>query len=512
MFEQWIFTLLFSPLIIALICFICGVSKNRILCNGIHLTGLILMLVFLLQAISEVLTQGEIYAINNWFYLDSLSAIFLGLIAIVGGLAGLYSVAYINREFAEGHLDEKTCCNYYGFLHLFFFTMILSVSTNNIIVMWIGIEATTLSSAFLVGTYKHKTSLEAAWKYIVICSVGVAFGLFGTILTFANATNLLNEPAQAIFWTAINQQASTLNPSLMYLAFAFVLIGFGTKCGLFPMHTWLPDAHSEAPSPVSAVLSAVLLNCAMLVVLRYYILISQAVGEQYPQTLLLIFGLISVGIAAIFIVMQKDIKRKLAYSSIENLGLISFAFGLGGPVGVFAGLFHTITHSVAKGMLFCASGSILLKYNSRDMDSVSGLWRTMPITAVLFAGGTLALAGLPPFGLFASEFSVVVAGIYANQLWLVLLCLIFLTIALAGLTTMVLKIVLGKPKENIEVGELGILPVSVLAVGLFILFTLGIYLNEPMLQLLTNATAIVLHQPNVSFGELLVLPWQSLAQ
>ena len=170
-----------------------------------------------------------------------------------------------------------------------------------------------------------------------------------------------------------------------------ILVGFGTKCGLFPMHTWLPDAHSEAPSPVSAVLSAVLLNCAMLVVLRYYILVSQAVGDEYPQTLLLVFGLLSTGIASFFIIMQRDIKRLFAYSSIENMGLISFAFGLGGPIGAFAGLLHTITHSLAKALLFCASGNILLKYRSRDIQQISGLWRTMPFTAVLFAGGALAL-------------------------------------------------------------------------------------------------------------------------
>ena len=256
MYEQWIIALLIAPLAISLASFACGVTKARTICTALHVTGLILMFVFSLQVITGVLAQGEINCFGNWIHVDSLSAIFLALISVVGGLAGVYSIAYINREFNEGHVDLKTYCNYYGFLHLFFFTMILSVTTNNLILMWAGIEATTLSSAFLVGTYKQKTSLEAAWKYIIICSVGVAFGLFGTILTFSNGTNLLADPSQAIFWTEINQQAAGLNPMLMYLAFAFILVGFGTKCGLFPMHTWLSDAHSEAPSPVSAILSA----------------------------------------------------------------------------------------------------------------------------------------------------------------------------------------------------------------------------------------------------------------
>ena len=512
MYEQWINALLIAPLVISIACFASGLVKTRSFCTALHITGLILTFMFSLMVIFGVLAQGEITTWGNWIHVDSLSAIFLALISIVGGLAGVYSVAYINREFNEGHIDITGYCRYYGFLHLFFFTMILSVTTNNLILMWAGIEATTLSSAFLVGTYKQKTSLEAAWKYIIICSVGVAFGLFGTILTFANGTNLLADPGQAIFWTAVNQQASGLNHGLMYLAFAFILVGFGTKCGLFPMHTWLPDAHSEAPSPVSAVLSAVLLNCAMLVVLRYYILVSQAVGDEYPQTLLLVFGLLSTGIASFFIVMQRDIKRLFAYSSIENLGLISFAFGLGGPIGAFAGLLHTITHSLAKALLFCASGNILLKYRSRDIQQVSGLWRTMPFTAVLFAGGALALGGMPPFGMFTSEFAIAVAGIYTGKTWLIVLCLIFLTIALAGLTTMLLKTVLGQPKEGIEVGELNKSSIVVLAIYLLLLLGMGIYITEPILQLLTNAVGIVLGQPDISFGDMLVLPWQSLAK
>ena len=378
--------------------------------------------------------------------------------------------------------------------------------------MWVAIEATTLSSAFLVGTYKQKTSLEAAWKYIIICSVGVAFGLYGTLLTFANANGVLADPSQAIFWSAVNQQATGLNPMLMYIAFAFVLIGFGTKCGLFPMHTWLSDAHSEAPSPVSAILSAVLLNCAMLVVLRYYTLVSKAVGAEFPQTLMLIFGLLSVLVAALFIIVQFDIKRMLAYSSIENMGLISFAFGLGGPIGVFAGLLHTINHSLAKTLLFCASGNILLKYKTRDMNQVRGLWRVAPVSAVLFAGGALALGGIPPFNVFVSEFSVVVAGITAGKTWLVILCLILLTIVLAGLALMLLKTVLGKQPDNVEAGEVSKVSLAAMAILLLLMFVMGIHIAEPILQLLKSAVGIVLGSEHVSFGDMLVLPWQSLAK
>ncbi|WP_040976648.1 hydrogenase 4 subunit F [Necropsobacter massiliensis] len=508
----WIYGLLIAPLCVSIACFIAANIENRKFCTALHITGLVLMFLFSLKVIAGVLAYGALTALGEWIYIDSLAAIFIGLIGIVGVLAGTYSIGYINTEAAQGHIDGQGYARYYGFLHLFFFTMLVSVTTNNLILMWVGIEATTLSSAFLVGTYKHRSSLEAAWKYIIICSVGVAFGLYGTILTFSDANSLLSDPTQAIFWSAINQQAGGLNPTLMHLAFVFILIGFGTKCGLFPMHTWLPDAHSEAPSPVSAILSAVLLNCAMLVVLRYYILVSKAVGPDYPQTLLLVFGLLSTGIASFFIIMQHDIKRKLAYHSIENMGLISFAFGLGGPIGMFAGLLHTITHSLAKALLFCASGNILLKYRSRDLRYVRGMWKVAPLTAVLFAGGALALGGVPPFGMFASEFAIIVAGIYTGNVWLAVLCLIFLTIALAGLTTMLLKTVLGQPTEGVEAGETDKTSLVVMAVYLLLLLMMGLYLAEPLLQLLKNAVGIILGQESVAFGDMLILPWQRFGQ
>ncbi|MDG2948034.1 hydrogenase 4 subunit F [Bisgaard Taxon 10/6] len=507
---EWINALLAVPFIVGVAFFFLTHMKTASFSTALHVTGLGLMLICSLHVVAAVLESGRIETWNHWIYVDSLSAVFVGLIGIVGTLAGVYSIGYMNTELKEGHIDYRSYVYYHAFLHLFFGSMLVAVTTNNVILMWVAIELTTLTSAFLVGIYGHRTSLEAAWKYIIICSVGVAFGLYGTILTFSNANTVLHDSSQAIFWSVINGQAANLNPHLMYLAFAFIVVGFGTKCGLFPMHTWLPDAHSEAPSPASAVLSAVLLNCAMLIVLRYFILTAKAVGFDYPQALLLVFGLLSTGVSSFFIIMQHDIKRKLAYHSIENMGLISFAFGLGGPIGMFAGLLHTITHSLAKALLFCASGNILLKYRSRDIYYVSGMWKVMPWTAVLFAGGALALGGVPPFGMFVSEFAIVVAGITAGKTWWVIFCLIFLTIALSGLTIMLLKTVLGKPTEGVEVGEGSRLSVAVIAVYLLLLFAIGIYIADPLSQLLQNSVGIILGQDNVSFGDMLLLPWQTL--
>ncbi|MGQ0285879.1 hydrogenase 4 subunit F [Pasteurellaceae bacterium 22721_9_1] len=509
---EWINALLIIPFLVGLAFFFVAKTKSHVICTALHITGLGLMFICSLKVVFGVLNEQVLIAWGNWVYIDSLSALFVGIIGVVGTLAGVYSIGYMNTELEEGHIDFRTYSYYYGFLHLFFGTMLLAVTTNNIILMWVAIEATTLTSAFLVGIYNQRTSLEASWKYIMICSVGVAFGLYGTLLTYSNATNLLTDPSQAIFWSSINTQAQGLNPNLMYLAFAFVLVGFGTKCGLFPMHTWLSDAHSEAPSPVSAILSGILLNCAMLVVLRYYTIISKTVGFTYPQMLMLVFGLLSVAIAALFIIVQSDIKRLLAYSSIENMGLISFAFGLGGPLGILAGLLHTINHSLAKTLLFCTSGNILLKYKTRDMNKIRGLWKVSPITAILFAAGALALGGIPPFNVFVSEFSIVVAGISTEHFWLITICLILLTIVLAGLARMVLKTVLGKPDDTVVVGDGNKASLVAMALLLLIMFIMGLHIAEPILQLVKNSVGIILGQDNVSFGDMLVLPWQALGK
>ncbi|MGC6405148.1 hydrogenase 4 subunit F [Bisgaard Taxon 45] len=504
---MWIEILLLTPLLVSLGCFVSARIGSKSWSMSLHVTGLMLMAFFTLRLGIDVLSQGSVSTEGHWFYVDSLSAIFVIIIGIVGLLAGIYSIGYMNKELALGEFSLLQYSNYYGFFHLFFFTMFLSVMTNNIIVMWVGIEATTLSSAFLVGAYSKRTSLEAAWKYVIICSVGVAFGLYGTLLIFADASNILADPEQAIFWTKINENASALDPALVHLAFIFILIGFGTKCGFFPMHTWLPDAHSEAPSPVSAILSGILLNCAMLIVIRYYIITNKAIGDAFAQTLLLAFGIVSVAIAALFIIAQRDIKRLLAYSSIENMGLIALGFGIGGPLGVFAGLLHTINHSLAKTLLFCASGNILVKYHSRDIGEVRGLWKTMPVTALLFAGGALALSGIPPFNLFISELALVTAGISAGHIGLMLFCLLLLTIVLTALAKMILNTVLGDKPEHIEEGEFSITTLVAMAVLLGLMFLFGLYLSEPMLQLLHNAVNIVLGK-NLALAD--VLPWLPL--
>ena len=374
--------------------------------------------------------------------------------------------------------------------------MVSVITTNNLILMWAGVEATTLASAFLVGIYGQNSSLEAAWKYIVICTVGVAFGLYGTVLVYSNASAAMTaqglDPSDAIFWTEALRYADGLDHTLMYLAFVFVLIGFGTKAGLFPMHAWLPDAHSEAPSPTSALLSAVLLKAAMLVILRYYILISRSISSAVPQNMLLVFGLLSILVAAFSMISQNDIKRRYAYCSVENMGIIAVGLGFGGPLGIFAALFHVISHSLAKGLVFCVSGNVLLKYGTRDMATVRGMLKVMPVSAVFLAAGTLALGGLPPFSVFLSEFMVVVSGITAGHMYLVAVLAVLLMVALGALVHLVAVTLSGQAPESIAKGEQGSMTLIPAAVLLGLLLVMGTCTPAPVVNMLNAATSIVL--------------------
>lgn len=486
--------LLLTPLVVSALCFACRLSGNaaRTLVTVVHSLGITLLLIVALWTVAEAVQEGEIFGAHRWLHIDSLSGLFLSLLGIIGFLTGLYSIGYMCHEVDHGEISVSTLCYYYGFFHLFLFTMLLVVTSNNLIVMWAAIEATTLSSAFLVGIYGQRSSLEAAWKYIIICTVGVAFGLFGTVLVYANAASFMAEPDHAIFWTEVLKESSKLDPTLMVLAFVFVLIGFGTKTGLFPMHAWLPDAHSEAPSPVSALLSAVLLNCALLVLIRYYIIICHAIGDSFPNTLLLVFGMLSVGVAGFFILVQQDMKRLLAYSSVENMGLVAVALGIGGPLGIFAALLHTLNHSLAKTLLFCGSGNVLLKYGTRNLDVVCGMLKVMPLTAVLLGGGALALGGMPPFNIFLSEFMTVTAGLAAEHLVVTLVLLLLLTLVLGGLVRMVAKVLFATPPQQVASGELGWLTTVPMVLLLVMMLVMGTHIPQPVSRLLAGASSIVL--------------------
>jgi len=510
--TQLLLALLLIPLGASLVAFAIRWlgSGSRALVTTVHLVSISLVLVFSVLVISRVLADGAVTALGYWLHIDSLGAIFLALVGGVGFLTGLYSIGYMNHEVRSGEIDNKTLCNYYGFFSLFLSTMVLVVVANNVVLMWVAVEATTIGSTFLVGLYGQRTSLEAAWKYIIICSVGVAFGLYGTVLIFSNASNIIADPEHATSWTVLVQHAQMLDPTLTTIAFVFILIGFGTKAGLFPMHTWLPDAYAEAPSPVGALLSAALSNCAFLIIIRYYIIVSKTLGPDLPQTMLLIFGLMSIVVAALFIIVQRDIKRMLAYSSIENIGIVALAIGLGGPLGVFAALLHALNNSIAKALAFCGAGNIMLKYGTRDVGAVKGVMNVMPVTAVLFGASVLALGGMPPFNVFVSEFLVITAGIKAGHGWLMIVVMLLLATVFAGFVRMVTSVLLGKAPDNVQKGELSLLKLLPMIAFIVVMLWMGIRTPQPVVQLLENATRIVLNKGDAPLDFTLQSPWRLL--
>lgn len=438
----------------------------------VHLISISLVLVIAGLLGMDVYAYESLSFLGDWFIVDKISLIFVLIIAVIGFLTGVYSLAYVRHDKEEATLSEGGFKTYYVFFQLFIFTMLLAVLSNNLVMMWVSVEATTLATVFLVGIYQQKSSLEAAWKYIIICACGVAFGLYGCVLVYANASQLILDAHHAAFWTYVMSYASQLDPTIVKIAFVFVAVGIGTKAGLFPMHSWLPDAHSEAPSPVSALLSAVLLKCAMLVVIRFYILVAQAIGYHFPQTIMLILGVISVLYAAFALFIQKDFKRKLAYSSVENMGVVALCLGFGGYLGVLAALCHVIAHSLTKALMFCLSGNVLITYKTRDLDKIQGILRVAPLTGALLILGILAISGVPPFAMFVSELAMVVAGIVAGKLWLVIVIALALTVVIAAFVLIIVKNVMKQAPEKLskkEVSPLILIPELVFVALLLIL-------------------------------------------
>lgn len=486
------YVLLFGPLVGSLAIFAVpiGAGPSRAV-EALHIVSITVVLVAALVTGGVTLASGPVSAFGQWLWIDPLAAIFVGLVGVVGFLTGLYSIGYVRHDVAHGELTPARHKLYYGFFNLFLFTMLLAVTANNIVMMWVAIEATTLGSAFLVGIYGKRSSLEAAWKYVIICTVGVAFGLYGTVLTFSNGSEVLADPKGAILWTTLVANGKLLDPMLAKLAFVFVLIGFGTKAGIFPMHAWLPDAHSEAPSPVSALLSGVLLKCALFVIIRYYAITIQAVGPEFPQMLLLTLGVASVAVSAFLIFVQHDFKRKLAYHSVEHVGLIVIGLGIGGPLGVGAALLHAINHSFCKALLFCGSGNVLMKYGTRDLQAVKGILRIAPATGLLIMAGALALAGFPPFNVFVSEFLVFAAGLDAGWPTLMVVTALLFTITVAALIDIIAHSVLGKAPETMRKGDVGFATLAPMGALLALVLLFGVAVPSSVADVVRQAAGLV---------------------
>jgi hydrogenase-4 component F len=421
---------------------------------------------------------------------DALSAVLALCVAFVAALAAWLGPGLGSDE-GLGPVEVR---RFRVFSSLFAFTMLAAVTTDNVAIMWVAVEATTITSAVLIPLHVSTASVEASWKYILIGSVGIALAFVGTVVGYFDFVSRAGEAglhASALLnWTVLMAAAPAMHPAVVQLAFVFILIGYGTKAGLAPMHTWLPDAHAEAPAPLSAMMSGVLLAVALYAILRWKAVVNAAVGSAFADGLLITLGIASLAIAALSLVIQRHYKRLLAYSSIEHTGLVCLGLGLG-PLGVFAAMLHLLNHTVAKSMMFFLSGRILDRYRTTELGGVSGLLVTMPVTGGLFAAGMIALIGLPPFGLFLSKYAVLRAGFAAGRPWLMAAVLGFLVVAFVSLVTHLNRMLYGPPPATVAVGESrrwGLVPLGLCAA---ILVVLGLTVPRPLESLLTRVVEIV---------------------
>jgi hydrogenase-4 component F len=421
----------------------------------------------------RVIGHGPMLIGHEQFFVDSFNVFLVALTAFVGFTTALFSRPYMRIEEHHGRLTARRLHLYHTIYQVFMGAMLLALLTNNMGLLWVAMEAATLSTVLLVSLYRTPASLEAAWKYFILCGVGIALALFGTILLyFAAEQTLGREGMTALLWTHLNAVKGHLEPRVLGLAFVFLLVGYGTKVGLAPLHNWLPDAHAEGPTPVSALLSGLLLNVALYAVIRCKVLVEGSVGSPLPGHMLMIFGLLSALLGAFFLWRQRDIKRLFGYSSIEHMGIITFAFGLGGPVANFAALLHMTVHSLTKSSIFFAAGHASQTAGTQRMEGIRGLVGVSPTIGWGLMLGSLAILGMPPFGVFTSEFLILTTAMRDHP-WTTPFLLIALGVAFAGMFGKVQPMVFGESKAPPLLHSPALLPVFthmaiVLALGLYI--------------------------------------------
>ncbi|MBI5399057.1 hydrogenase 4 subunit F [Candidatus Saganbacteria bacterium] len=463
-----ILVILLLPIIMALLSLLIRNNKLRAIITSL---GSLLGLICSISLGYQYLFVYSPITLFNLIYVDALSLFFVFTISVVAAAAALYSQGYIEQELEKRLLTLKQAKYYYILFNLFVFSMLLVTVVNNLGLMWVAIELTTLLSAFLVGFHNTKNSVEAAWKYIIICSVGIILALLGTI--FFSYAFLFATGFKSLNWTELMAQAAKLDPNLVKIAFIFILVGYGTKAGLAPMHTWLPDAHSQAISPISALLSGVLLKTAIYAILRYSLIVNLCVGSAFSSHLFILFGMLSLIVSAGFVLVQKDIKRLLAYSSLEHIGIIIFGFGVGGPLGIYGALLHIFNHAVTKSLLFFGAGNIVNEFASHNMRQMRGALKALPFTGFMVLIGLFALAGFPPFSVFFSEFMILMAAFTQNHFILGGALLLLIVIVFSALIYHFSRVLFGeKPKGMATANEpfvgkmaFGFLLVFILIVG-----------------------------------------------
>ena len=426
----------------------------------------------------HVISDGPMILFDEQFFVDPLNVFLIALTALVGLTTSLFSRPYMRIEHDHGRLSSARLRLYHSMFQMFMCTMLVALSTNNLGILWVAMEAATLTTVLLVALYRTPASLEAAWKYFILCGVGIAQALFGTILIYFAAERVLGHEGGALLWTHLDAVKTQLEPTVLSLAFVFLIVGYGTKTGLVPLHNWLPDAHAEGPTPVSAVLSGLLLNVALYAIIRCKVLVDGALETHFAGNLMIGFGLLTVVVPAFYLSRQKDVKRLFGYSSIEHMGLITFAFGMGGPVASFAGLLHMTVHSLTKSAIFFAVGHAAQMAGTQIIDDIKGLIKRSPTIGWGLMLGSLAILGMPPFGVFTSEFMILTTSI-KHYPWATPILLTALGVAFASMFGKVQNMVFGEPTVKPLAHNPALLPVFV-HLGLVLMLGLWIppYLAE----------------------------------
>ena len=478
--------------------------RRRSIMEAVNLGAFAILLCLAAALGVQVLRSGPVSLWEGFFYADALSALMVFLSAFVALVCSIYAVGYFRHdertgvfegdEEVRGQFAVHKLREYYTLTPLFVFSMILVALANNLGMLWVAIEGTMLASVFLVMFYGRDTSLEAAWKYAIIGGVGLSMALFGTILTYYSAHRVLGiDTLAGLNWSVLVGNAAQLDKPTMRLAFILILLGYGTKAGIAPMHTWKPDAYSEAPIPGAAMLAAGVLNCALYGLVRFDILSSKCLGPQFASHLLILFGLLSMGVAVPFILVQKNFRRMLAYSSIDHSGIMVLALGFGGPLGILGMLLHMTFHSITKPLLFFCAGNVQQHLNT-DLfrEAKGGLIHSMPVTGAAFLMVTLAVTGAPPFSLFLSEFTILRAAFSGGYLVLAMVFIVFLVAIFSGFLIHIANLVLG-PGQDLSRPPAESCPWKKYSVvGLAaVIIVMGFWLPTPLFKLIQGAVGIV---------------------
>ncbi len=454
---------------------------------GYRLTARLNVLSTLLTFLTSLTLLVARPAAGGYLFVDDLNIVFVVLGTFVGFTTSAFSASYIAHELEINRLTPANLRFYHAMYQALMFAMNLALLANNIGLMWVAVELATLTTVLMVGIYRTHEALEAAWKYFILGSVGIALALFGTILVYMAARPVIGEGHDAMVWTELIEKARDFNPELLNVAFVFLMLGYGTKVGLAPLHAWLPDAHAEGPTPISAVLSGLLLNVALYAVLRFKMLLAANPDAISPGPLMVVLGLVSLIFAAFMLYRRRDIKRMFAYSSIEHMGIITFAFGMGGPLANFAGLLHMTMHSLTKSAIFFAVGHVAQVKGTQKLSEIRGLTESHPVLGWGLVTGVVAIAGLPPLGIFMSEF-LIVSSTFAREPMLAIPLVFGILVAFGALMLRMSDIAFGKPTGSMAAVEASYVP---LFAHLLLVLAAGIYLPGPLVAWFQNVARLL---------------------